>query len=238
MKNLLLLTVWTALITCSLFAQSGFKEISVPSGAASVELGGRLVRIPAPENFTDTMVLYPHIAARLIAAESPTNDVLAVHVTNEILSRINNGEEPDLPFYTKVSVSKQLKAADIEALEFQTLTAEFEKQSPGALQSIVKTGEKGAGEALSKHWGTDARLKIGETKMLGYFNKQPQAISSMFLMNLEIFDRKLLVLGSMSLVHVNKRILFLYVFRTADSDQAVVADFTKSWTAKTVAANQ
>ena len=239
MKHLSLLIVLTLIFAISSLAQTGLRDAppAVPTG--SIDLGGRSIRIPAPDNFTDTMVLFPHIAGRLIASESPLNEVVAVHVTDEILPRLRDREDLDLPFYTKVSVLKQLKSADIELSEFQLLAAEFEKQSPGMLQSIVKSGEKGTGERLSQHWGGETNLKIGETRTLGYFDKQLHSISSMFLMNLEIFDRPMLILGSMSLVHVNKRLLFVYVFRITSSgkDQDLVAEFTKAWTSKIIAAN-
>jgi hypothetical protein len=235
MKMRLALLVWVFLFAGPIFAQKA--ETPMPQ---LYDLGGRSVRVPAPERFTDTVLHYPRIAARLIASESPENEVLAVHVTDEIMPQIKAGGEPDLPFYTKVSVWKQLKGADVETHEFRSLAAEFEKQSPAALQSIAKTGETGAGERLTTHWGSEANLKIGETRLLGVFDKQPQSVSSMFLMSLEMFNRKLLVLGSMSLVHVNKRVLFLYVFRTPESaaDQDLVAEMTRSWVARTVAANK
>ena len=239
MNNLTLSLALLVLFTAAVCAQNIGKVISHEPDPPSVDLGGRSVKIPSPDNFTDTVVLFPRIAARLIASESPLNDVLAVHVTDDILPQLKNGYEPDLPFFTKVSVLKQLRTADVDLHEFQALAAEFEKQSPGMLQTVVKSTEKGSGDRLSKHWGTDTNLKIGETRSLGHFDKQPRSISSMFLMNLEIFDRKMIVLGSMSLVNVNKRLLFIYVFRipTSDHDNEIVASFTKAWTAKIISSN-
>lgn len=228
MKKSPLLAACLALFAISFSAQSTIK--TVHASPDSYDLGERKVRVPAPDNFTDTMVLYPRIAGRLVASESPLNEVLAVHVTDEILPQIKNGEEPDLPFYTKVSVLKQFKAVDVESADFQSLVADVEKQSPGALQSIAKSGEKTSNEGLNKHWGGDVGLKIGETRILGHFDKQLQSYSTMFIVNLEMFNRKMTVLGSMSLVHVNKRVLFLYIFRlpTSASDQDVVANVAKS----------
>ncbi|HTH37719.1 MAG TPA: hypothetical protein VL572_07125 [Pyrinomonadaceae bacterium] len=239
MKHLSLLIVLTLIFAISSLAQNGMRDAppAVPTG--SVDLGGRSVRIPAPDNFTDTMVTLPRIAGRLVASESPLNEVLAVHVADEILPRLRNREDLDLPFYTKVSILKELKSIDVELSDFQALGSEFEKQSPGMLQSIVKSGEKDTGVRLGQHWGGETNLKIGETRTLGYFDKQPHSISSMFLMNLEIFDRPMLILGSMSLVHANKRLLFVYVFRITSSgkDRDLVAKFTKAWTSKIITAN-
>lgn len=239
MKKCIALVVCIAALALPAAAQTVSTEAAKVS-AAAVELGSRTIRIPSPDRFTDSLLHFPRVASRLIAAESPMNEVLAVHVADDIVPVLREGADPDLPFYTKVSILKDLKNVDVEAAEFKTLAAEFEKMSPGELQSAVRSVEGHAAEGLSRYWGTDAALKVGETRMLGYFGKQEQSMSSMFLMNAEMFNRKLLILGSMSLVHVNKRVLFLYVFRlpTGADDQAIVTGLTRSWTAKTIAANK
>ncbi len=231
--------VCVALFACSAAAQP-VSEGNSRIAATSVELGSRTVRLPVPDRFTDSLLHFPRVASRLIAAESPMNEILAVHVADEVVPVLRDGHDPDLPFYTKVSVLKEFKNIDVEPTEFKTLAADFEKMSPGELQTAVKSVERHAGEGLSNYWGTDAAVKIGETRMLGYFDKQDQVLSSLFVMNVEMFGRKLLILGSMSLVHVNKRVLFLYVFRlpTGGDDQGAVTALTRSWTAKTIAANR
>lgn len=209
-------------------------------GAFSVfDLGGRSVRIPAPVQFTEAVTAFPHIAARVAAGENPMNEVLAVHVSNSIVPDLKGGGEPDLEFYTKVSVLKQIKATDITPDEFTDLADAFERQSPGALQTIVKNGEAGTTERLNNHWREDVGLKIGETRMLGYFGRKQGSVSSMFIMDVEMFKRRSVILGSMSMVHVNNRVLFLYVFRIrqSDKDREAVVGLTKSWIAATLAAN-
>lgn len=239
MKNRILLTACLALLQALFVAPAALGQSSNVS-AVSVQLGGRVVRIPTPDKFTDSMLHFPRIASRLIAAESPTNEVLAVHVTDDIVPVLRDGREADVPFYTKVSVFKELKAVEVEPWDYNSLVSDFEKQSPGALQAVVKNAEKDMSERLNDFWGSDAGLRIGETRLLGHFDKQPQSISSMFLMNIEQFDRKIIILGSMSMLYVNKRVLFLYVFRVPNGtdDQERVESVTRSWTAKTIAANK
>ena len=236
MNLLIALACVPVFVVCSL-AQL---QPKAASAADLYDLGGRSIRIPAPDNFTDTVPTFPRIAARLIASENPMNEVLAVHVINDVLPQIRAGAEPDLPFCTKVSVWKELKSADVSAAEFALLAAQFESQVPGALKTEMPVSEKGVRERLKEHWGTETNLKVGETRMLGHFDKQAQAISSLFLVNLEMFNRKMLVIGSMSLVHVKGRVIFLYVFRFPESgdDPSLVTDFTKAWTAKLIAANR
>lgn len=238
MKNWTLLLASIFLLAAAAAGQPFPREYRSVS-AASLDLGTRSVRIPVPDRFTDSMLHFPRVASRLMAAESPANEVLAVHVADEMVSVLKEGQERDLTFYTKVSVLRELKNAEIEPAEFLSLVSDFERLAPGALETVAKNAERGASQRLSDFWGSEAGLKVGETRMLGYFGKQRQAISSLFVMNAEIFDRKILILGSMSLIHVNKRVLFMYVFRvpTGRGDKELVSDLTNSWIAKTIAAN-
>lgn len=211
------------------------QKVEVASSQTDVyDLGTRKVRIPAPDGFVDTMVLYPRIAGRLIASEAPVNEVLAVHVTEDLIPSIKSGAEPDLPFYTKVSIMREAKSMDLDDVTYQGLVGAFEKQWTGALQEMIKPIEKGAGERLKEHWGRDAELKLGETKTFGFFNKQKQVISSLYAINVDIFQRKMTVIGSMSMLQANGRLLFLYVFRirSPQNDEQLVMDLTEKWTSK------
>lgn len=204
------------------------------------DLGGKLVKIPAPANFAETMSRYPQIAGRLIASESPLNDVLAAHIDAATLPMLNDGGEPDIPYYTKVSVPKHLRSADVSLADFRALAAELKRQPPLALQATLKKDESEADARLSGFWGMAANMKVGETRTIGHFNEQDRVISSLFVTNSEAFGRRFAIIGSMSLVLVNDRLIFLYVFRTTTDprDQEDVIGLTKSWTARTIEANR
>ncbi|MGD9587809.1 MAG: hypothetical protein AB7Q37_08050 [Pyrinomonadaceae bacterium] len=230
-----------AAASVSVLGQNGSGPKSQDSGVPpSHDLGGKRICIPAPEHFTDTIERFPLIAGRLLASETPLNEVLAAHIDDSILPLLKDGGEPDIPFYTKASVPKHLKSTDISSDEFRALAAELKRQPPLALQSALKKQEADMDSRISEFWGVSANMKVGETRTIGHFNEQPNAISSLFVTHSEAFGRRFLTIGSMSLVHVNDRLLFLYVFRTtADpQDQSAVIDITKGWIARTLQANR
>jgi hypothetical protein len=242
MKNLLLIFVCILSLTGSLFAQTS-KEVRAPTADDSYRLGSRTVRIPAPDKFTDTMVLYPHIAQILIVSESPGNEVLAAHVADEILPQIKGGAMADLPFYTKVSVMKRVKEMDAVAADFQAAAASIEKQAPTLLTEdgpALNQANKNIQGGLSKLYGTDVGISVSEPKVLGAFNKSSDVISILVLMKVKTRTGEIPLVSSMSLLLVNKRLIFLYAYRamSGEDDLEILRDFTKAWTAKTVAANK
>jgi len=204
------------------------------------DLGGKRLKIPAPDNFTESMLRYPQIAGRLLASETPLNEILAAHIDNSVLPLLKDGGEPDIPFYTKASVPKHLKATDVSSEDFRTLAGELKRQSPFAVQATLKKEETEIDARVSEFWGMAANIKVGETRTVGHFNEQERAISSLFVTHSEAFGRRFLIVGTMSLVHINERLLFLYVFRTTTDaeDHKAVVDLTKTWITRTLQANR
>lgn len=86
MKNWIASVVWIAVFAALLAAQPASRV-----SAVSVEIGNRTVRLPSPDRFTDAIMHFPRVASRLIAAESPMNEVLAVQVTDEIAPALRKG---------------------------------------------------------------------------------------------------------------------------------------------------
>ena len=65
------------------FAGAGEGQ-AVPSAAAeSFDIGGRRIRVPAPDGFTGVLTRYKHFAPRFTGTESPELEMLAVHVSRQ-----------------------------------------------------------------------------------------------------------------------------------------------------------
>ena len=57
-------------------------------------VGGRTVRIPSPEGFTDAFARLEKYTALITATESPSIEILASHVENSVAKRIEKGGNP------------------------------------------------------------------------------------------------------------------------------------------------
>jgi hypothetical protein len=78
------------------------------------------------------------------------------------------------------------------------------------------------------------------SKIFGTFDKTDRVFSSMILVGTEINGRKVSTLGTMSVVFVNHRLVYVYAYKMSptEGDVKEMNAFTKKWTARIVAANK
>jgi hypothetical protein len=101
---------------------------------------------------------------------------------------------------------------------------------------MIKNADKG----LDKYWKQETETKISQPKNLGFFQKEPNLFSGMIMSNIEVMERKRTMLSSVSLLNINKRLVFVYGYKVFSTEADIVAlrDFTKRWTAAILAANK
>ncbi len=237
MKNLLIFIFLSLVLASALFAQS-------PSAAADTyQLGDRKVRIPAPDGFAEITSQFTKVAARSRATEDPGNEMIAMHVPDTFIAKLKISEEIDLGFYTKVSIYKQAKAVDLTPDVYSGVVAEIEKQFGSFIDPngpIMKSVEKNSGKGLTELLGKETTVNISGSTNLGFFEKSEKVFSGMALVNLEVYGRKVSVLGTLSILNVNRRLVFVYAYKTdpGADDVRTLRDFTKNWTANITAANK
>lgn len=207
------------------------------------QLGSRRVRIPPPAGFVEISKQFDRVAARLNATEDPGNDMLAIHVPKTFVANLTASQDIDLVFYTKVSISKKARTADSTPAQFQAVVAEFEKSFNTYMDpdgQLMKNIERNSSKGLTEIYGKNTNVGFSEMSNLGFFEKTQNVFSGMIMANLEINDRKLTILGTLSLVNVANRLIFVYAYKMdpKGEDVAMLRDFTKNWTADIVAANK
>ena len=207
------------------------------------QMGDRRVRVPAPDGFTEISSQFDTITGRMRATEDPANDLLALHVPESFVAKLRISEEIDLEFYTKVSVNRQTRAMDISPELNASVVADLEKNFGAYLDpngAVMKGVERNSAKGLTKFLGDETSVSINSTKYLGFIQKTDKVFSGVLLISFEVYGRKLTTLATVSLLHLNRRLVFLNVYKLAPktSDVASLSDFTKKWTAKIVDANK
>lgn len=123
---------------------------------------------------------------------------------------------------------------------FAEFTSSLQRDFETAVDANLLTAVEAARKALSERWGRPADIGMVRPVNLGFFEKQPN-LSSVMMMSPIIKDGKQIpMLGVMSHVVVNKRLLYISIYKelTADEDAIILRDFTKKWTAAIIAANK
>jgi hypothetical protein len=207
------------------------------------QLGDRKVRIPAPDGFVEISTTFGDVAARMRATEDPGNDFLVSHAPESFIPKLKVSQNIDLGFYTKVSIAKQARSLDVTPELFAGVVAAAEKNSGAYMDPngpVIKGAEKNSGKGLSELSGVETTVAITGLKSLGYFEKTDKVFSYLAAANIEVSGRKVSILFSTSFVYVNRRLVFVYVYKIEPKaeDERILRDFTKSWTAKIVASNK
>jgi len=224
-------------------AGSAESQAVANSAGQSFDIAGRSIRLPAPEGFTEVLAKYKHFAPRFTGTESPELEMLAVHVPDALIPLIAKRGDPDLDLFTKVSVSRSAKAIDMTPESFGDIVSSLEKNFDTYLDPngpIVAAMIKNADKGLDKYWKQETETKISQPKNLGFFQKEPNLFSGMIMSNIEVMERKRTMLSSVSLLNINKRLVFVYGYKVFSTEADIVAlrDFTKRWTAAILAANK
>jgi hypothetical protein len=243
------------LITATPFAPMQARQRGNASGGAGTssrfvttqsyeyQLGARRVVIPPPAGFVDAFTRAEDLAKILTATESPSNEVLAAHVSLEDLNRMNRGEQAGVTFYTKVSVLRSAKTQDISEAQYAALVAKLESTVSQVLDingPTMKSAVRNMRGGLSEVTGQDVQLDLEQPQNLGSFEKTKDVYSTMLLMVLKGPRGKLPLVGAASFVRVNNRLLFIYTYRkfNSEKDVEVLRDFTREWLRQIMAANR
>ena len=205
------------------------------------QLGTRSIAIPPPSGFVEALSQSDLVANILIATEDPSNEVLTAHLPEEVLHQLKKGARPEFSFYTKVSVLKLGKAREMTDAEFAGIVSYFESRSTQLLDingPLMKTAVQNLTGGLSSSAGKEVPLELEQPQNLGSFQKTNDVYSIMLVLTLKGGQYPLL--GTMSFVKVNHRLLYVYTYRkfTSEKDAEILRDFTREWTEQIVAANR
>lgn len=243
MKRYLLLVKAIAFGICfvalssSAFAQVKAKETTV------LKLGKRTVRVPAPSGFVEGAERFADLKSRFSVTESPGNEMLAVLLPESIVPLLEKGEIPRFDEWAKISILKTIKEIDVDAASFKDFAEKFEKMTPQLIDEknpTFKNAVSNARKGLNDLLGNDTVMDISQPKSLGTFDRKADTHSTLIVVTLKDALGSRLLLGTLTLLRVNQRLLFVYTYHeyTKDDDPERVRNFSKKWTTDILAANK
>lgn len=239
MNTLLLLAAVAFACAASVFGQSGGE---VPSSSDVFEIGGRTVRIPPPQGFTKIGLRYGHILSVQEAAEPAENEIFAIHLPTNELSKYLTDYDRAPDFYTKVVVSRIGRNENITPAAFSAMTIYIEREFAKMTDSDSKemrSGERYVSKNLTSLLERTTKLKFNQPVNLGVFEKDDRVHSTLTLLSLSANKKPYRFLGTVSFVYVNLRLVYLYAYKMnpVDADMEMLRDFTRKWTASIIASN-
>lgn len=220
-----------------------------PASAASsisIQLGTKSVTIPSPEGFGEAASQLESVKRVFSGTEDPDLDMLAVHLPIETIQRLKSGEHFDLPFYTKISIPKRLRAVDYPLQDFSALVTQmeaagmrvFDFDSP-EMKAKAQTRNKSLSEMLEQ----ETTMDLSQPVNLGVIEKTPNSYGMLLLVKVKFQSgsaqkEKLLVSG-VTFMRLKQRLLYVYTYRLVNSkeDIDILRNFTKQWLSQILKAN-
>src|SRR5437899_9200159 len=128
--RVLALTITLAVSVSGVSAQAQTRKTN---NTSLLQLGDRVVVIPAPDGFEEAASQFESVKTRFTVTEDPGNDLLAIHLLATDCERLRRGESGPFNFYTKIAVRKIARERDFSSSEFAAIPAEFRKSGAAVL---------------------------------------------------------------------------------------------------------
>jgi hypothetical protein len=211
-----------------------------------IQLGAKSIAIPSPEGFDEAASQLELVKRFFAGTEDPNLDMLAVHLPIEDIERLRRGERFDLPFYTKISISKRNREADYSAADFSALVSHM--QASGAKvfdfdSPEMKAKAQSTNKSLSELLEQETTMDITQPVNLGVIEQTPNSYAILFVIKVKFqsggVQKEKLVASSATFARINQRLIYIYTYRLVNSkdDIDILKRFTKQWVSQILRAN-
>jgi hypothetical protein len=224
---------------CLLFALCALLLVPLAASAnETAKIGDETLSVPLPQGFVRYDGLNAAIDQVMQRFVPPSNRSLMVIATPLDAERAKANQPKDLNRFMSVQTARALENQKATLRDFESASAELEKQFvPGGQGAATVQSEA---NKLTKNANLGVDLKLGETRMLGVYEKTKQSMDMGLIMKAQVANGPVkTVVAAMSLVDVKGKFLFLYVY--SDYHGQADADWTrtmaKSWREAIIAAN-
>ncbi len=209
------------------------------------KMGDQSVFIPAPHGFAEATSRSPAVKQFFEATEAPALDLLAVHVPNDVMAKIERGQYEDLDFYTKVSVSKSLRAGGTTPAFFADMVSHLRASHIKLLNGpAMMEQRKHQNKALTELLREETRFDFANPVSLGDIESTPNSYGALILMKVSFksgaeTSQKTLASGVCAVL-VKGRPVWVYTYKVfnTDKDAEDLRAFTKRWLGEIVRANR
>ncbi|HEY2846628.1 MAG TPA: hypothetical protein VGI80_02360, partial [Pyrinomonadaceae bacterium] len=197
------------------------------------KLGDISVVIPAPQGFENIVDAIPNDHGRFSANEGA--GLLAIQVPSDSITRLKATPLMPLEIYTRVVVTPEVKEKKISSDEFAQITDAYKKNFDNIYDvgsNTMTSARNNVRTWMSQVRGRITTVEISKPRMIAFFNESPHVLSTLMLIVLDVEGHKTPMLVSMSMMHINDRLVNVTVYKRQPTEQDVdtLTEFTKTWT--------
>ena len=161
-------------VLCLLFASASPQLLAQdpPADPALVEVGGRTLKVPAPEGYVRCDGVNMTWDQAMNSLMPASNRMLATFGTQQDQDLIRKGTPSDYPRNFNIQVVRSIESMEIGQRTFAEMRGEIQKEVQKAMASIeadLKKITDQSNKQFTDNFGVDVALSITDTAVLGFF---------------------------------------------------------------------
>lgn len=209
---------------------------------AMVEVGGRALRIPAPEGFERADRVLPRYDEVCEAMLPPTNRRLVAFARPEFVAKLRSGEIENTDRHFALQSTKQVEAKEISDRAFLKAREELKRELQALRAKLDEETQKliASGKAtLAKQRGVELDLAVSDTAMLGFFEETDTALGFTLAMNVQTAQGRERQVCAAVVAPLHGRLVNFYAYSTytGEADRQWAETAARAWKDAAVAAN-
>lgn len=214
--------------------------------STNFSLGDASVLVPAPDGYFRCDGKIKEVDAVVLAHIPPTNQILAFYCDEDDWAKISAGQDPSFSRFFDTQVRASLKNKDYSDPEFKEIKQSLKKfVGDDQVGELSAQASEKVSQKLAKIKETAGNLKFGDAAQLGVFDETPDSICMAMLLKVvrgpgRGADVNIVRVMATALVHVHKRILYLYsssIFED-ETDITWTRAAVRDWRDSVISANQ
>jgi hypothetical protein len=206
--------------------------------AEEAKIGDVTIKVPAPSGFVRYDGLNERIDGVMLQMVPKTNRLLLMFATPKDAALAKKGKPEELGRYMMLQTFRAAEDMKLSAKEFGQVVEGVEAQFASSEKAEQLQDEVNAQLKKTK----DAKdLKVGETVMLGVYQKTEYSVDMGMLIKAQVRNEEPTPMAAaFSIIRLREKVLYLYVYSGyyAAEDIAWTRKTVKEWREAVVAANR
>jgi len=211
--------LFTLLIIASVSGNAQVSNVTV-SKSEAFTVGGVSVKFPLPDVTMTEVGSDNHSKMEIFVPQN--NKLISAYVLKDDLSKLFSGSDNTvMSKYALVEVPRGAETMDCGAEDFKEVVDGAKESFGGGFSSILNESTEEFNRRIKSLNIADMQVKIGDAKQLGCFYLKQDIIGFGMLASYEMGGNPIKMAMVASLIRVNKRLIFVYLYSEYKNDETI-----------------
>lgn len=201
-----------------------------------VKIGNSPITIPPPKGFYELGNLAPNVRGVFEATTPEINKLLAVFMTWDDMEKARRDQNPAKERYAIIQFNKKAENENLSDSKFSDYVKAIRNNYAKSMNvDLAQSEATRSSTSVSRKSGNLMKINVGDVVNLGEFTESPNHVGFLSVIKFQSVQpgktNEYLMAFTFTLVHVNKKPLFLYFYTKYRSDEDLewVRSASQNW---------